>query len=102
MPDGVYVDMKLSEIDGLLFVSGLAGFHLINIQRWTNGWRIIYHAPKKAGRRPKLEECRDDIDYHYMLSSWLSRGRVYSKWNEDLGELVKSETKRMEALLPDG
>ena len=57
--------IKLIESLGHTFVGVL---HL-------NGFYTFYaHDPQKAGNKPVLEFCRDEIDYRYMMDAWWKRG----------------------------
>jgi len=54
-------------------------------------WMVKYFDIQKAGKKPSIDESRDEQDYELKYLEWMKRGEVYSEPYTDFGDMIEKE-----------
>ena len=66
------------------------GIEFKSISALFGHYFVLGHDAKLAGRKPRLEEMRDAIDYYAAMDSWHLAGLVILGESENYNEAIKS------------
>lgn len=93
-----YRDEDFMKMDSLHLLASEHGLRIMSYWETAEGTYIEYLKPSLA-KEPKLEECRDAIDYDLKVGVWITVCTVRSRHYPSFKDMVLGEIERLKKFL---
>lgn len=93
-----YRNEDFLKMDSLHYLASERGLRIMSFWETEEGTYVEYLQPSLA-KEPKVEECRDNLDYDLKVSTWITTCTVRSKHYPTFKDMILGEIERLKKAL---